>query len=203
MVVPRLSIEGGSHDQVAIRSRPARGAEWRLGARLRDVLVGCLQYCRGRWTRHRRRGQRHFGRRRKDQASSSAVAGTKSVRFHGIDGRRANLGPVRNGATFLVLDTAPNADQAASLAARAADLVLIPCRPARFDLEAIETTLLLTRAAGKPADVVLNAVPPRGEIGREATDALAAQGRPDCRASARTSGSFRTWRDRRTDGAGV
>src|SRR6201986_1411279 len=35
-----------------------------------------------------------------------------------------------NGATFLVIDTAPNADQTASLAARAADLVLIPCRPA-------------------------------------------------------------------------
>src|SRR3954466_9295860 len=45
-----------------------------------------------------------------------------------------------NGAQFLVLDTAPNADQTASLAARAADLVLIPCRPAAFDLEAIETT---------------------------------------------------------------
>lgn len=81
-----------------------------------------------------------------------------------------------NGASFLVLDTAPNADQTASLAARAADLVLIPCRPARFDLEAIETTLLLTRAAGKPAYVVLNAVPPRGDIAKEATDGLAAQG---------------------------
>jgi chromosome partitioning protein len=65
-----------------------------------------------------------------------------------------------NGTDLLVVDTAPNADQAASLAARAADVVLIPCRPARFDLEAVETTLLLTRAAGKPAYVVLNAVPP-------------------------------------------
>ena len=75
-----------------------------------------------------------------------------------------------------MLDTAPNADQTASLAARGADLVLIPCRPARFDLEAIETTLLLTRAAGKPAYVVLNAVPPRGGIGQEAADGLAKQG---------------------------
>jgi chromosome partitioning protein len=81
-----------------------------------------------------------------------------------------------NGATFLVIDTAPNADQTASLAARAADLVLIPCRPARFDLEAIETTLLLTRAADKPAYVVLNAVPPRGELGKEATDGLTDRG---------------------------
>src|SRR5271169_6703864 len=81
-----------------------------------------------------------------------------------------------NGAIFLVLDTAPNADQTASLAARAADLVLIPCRPARFDLEAIETTLLLTRAAGKPAYVVLNGVPPRSGVGKEAADGLAGRG---------------------------
>jgi chromosome partitioning protein len=81
-----------------------------------------------------------------------------------------------NGATFLVLDTAPNADQTASLAARAADAVLIPCRAATFDLEAIETTLLLTKAANKPAFVVLNAVPPRSGVGREAAEGLAAQG---------------------------
>jgi chromosome partitioning protein len=81
-----------------------------------------------------------------------------------------------NGAGFLVLDTAPNADQTASLAARSADLVLIPCRPAAFDLGAIETTLLLAKTAGKPAYVVLNAVPPRGSIGREAAAGLAERG---------------------------
>jgi len=81
-----------------------------------------------------------------------------------------------NGADFLVLDTAPNADQTASLAARAADVVLIPCRAAAFDLEAIETTLLLSKAATKPAYVVLNAVPPRSGIGKEAAEGLAARG---------------------------
>lgn len=81
-----------------------------------------------------------------------------------------------NGAEFLVLDTAPNADQTASLAARAADVVLIPCRPATFDLEAIEATLMLTRAAAKPAYVVLNAVPPRSSIGKEAADGLSQRG---------------------------
>jgi len=81
-----------------------------------------------------------------------------------------------NGAEFLVLDTAPNADQTASLAARAADAVLIPCRPATFDLEAIATTLLLAKAASKPAYVVLNAVPPRSSIGKEASDGLSKQG---------------------------
>jgi chromosome partitioning protein len=82
-----------------------------------------------------------------------------------------------NGADFLVLDTAPNADQTASLAARAADLVLIPCRPAAFDLEAIETTLMLAKAAGRPAFVVLSAVPPRSSaIGKEAAAGLTSRG---------------------------
>jgi chromosome partitioning protein len=81
-----------------------------------------------------------------------------------------------NGAEFLVLDTAPNADQTASLAARAADVVLIPCRPATFDLEAIATTLMLAKAAAKPSYVVLNAVPPRSPIGKEAADGLVQQG---------------------------
>lgn len=82
----------------------------------------------------------------------------------------------QNGADFLVLDTAPNADQVVSLAARAADLVLIPCRAAAFDLEAIETTLLLAKAAMKPAYVVLNAVPPRSGISKEAAQGLTARG---------------------------
>jgi chromosome partitioning protein len=82
----------------------------------------------------------------------------------------------QNGADFLVLDTAPNADQVVSLAARAADLVLIPCRPAAFDLEAIETTLLLAKAAMKPAYVVLNSVPPRSGIGKEAAQGLISRG---------------------------
>jgi chromosome partitioning protein len=81
-----------------------------------------------------------------------------------------------NGASFLVLDTAPNADQTASLAARSADLVLIPCRAAAFDLEAIETTLLLAKTADKPAYVVLNAVPPRSGIGKEAAEGLTGRG---------------------------
>jgi len=81
-----------------------------------------------------------------------------------------------NGAGFLVLDTAPNADQTASLAARSADLVLIPCRAADFDLEAFETTLLLAKAASKPAYVVLNAVPPRSGIGKEAAAGLTGRG---------------------------
>ena len=82
-----------------------------------------------------------------------------------------------NGADFLILDTAPNADQTVSLSARAADIVLIPCRPAAFDLEAVETTLMLAKITAKPAYVVLNAVPPRsGGTDKEAAARLEAQG---------------------------
>jgi chromosome partitioning protein len=53
-------------------------------------------------------------------------------------------------AHLLILDTAPNADQTALRAAQLADLVLVPCRAAAFDLEAIKTTLTLAQIAQKP-----------------------------------------------------
>jgi len=81
-----------------------------------------------------------------------------------------------NGADFLVVDTAPNADQTALRAAQSADVVLIPCRAATFDLEAIKATLTLSQLAQRPAFVVLNAIPPRSGVGREAAEGLMAQG---------------------------
>jgi chromosome partitioning protein len=64
------------------------------------------------------------------------------------------------GATFIVIDTPPHADSAASRAVEAADLVLIPCRPSAFDLAAIKTTISLVRLFDKPAFVVFTAGPP-------------------------------------------
>jgi chromosome partitioning protein len=52
----------------------------------------------------------------------------------------------------------------------------VPCRAAAFDLEAIKTTLTLTQITQKPSFVVLNAVPPRSAIGREAAEGLEGQG---------------------------
>jgi len=69
---------------------------------------------------------------------------------------------VEQSADLVVIDSAPNADAASLAAARAADLILIPCRPAAFDLNAIATTLNLAAVAQKPAYVLLNAVPPLG-----------------------------------------
>ena len=78
------------------------------------------------------------------------------------------------GGEMLYLDTAPHSDSAALEAARAADLVLIPCRPAILDLEAITNTLAFLRTTGKPAAVVLNSVAPTGQDAAQAEQALAA-----------------------------
>jgi chromosome partitioning protein len=75
-------------------------------------------------------------------------------------------------ADLVIIDSAPNADAASLAAARAADLILIPCRPAAFDLNPIGTTLNLASVAGKSAYVLLNAVPPLSRVGEEARSAL-------------------------------
>lgn len=58
------------------------------------------------------------------------------------------------GAQFVVIDTPPHADSAATAAAQVADLVLIPCRPSALDLHAIKLTAALMESARKPAFVV-------------------------------------------------
>lgn len=94
-----------------------------------------------------------------------------------VSAQAARLGQVleaarRAGADLAIIDTAPHSESSALAAARAADLILIPCRPAILDLRAIGSTIDLARLAGKPAAVVLNAVPPRGGLGDEATAAV-------------------------------
>ena len=78
------------------------------------------------------------------------------------------------GGEMLFVDTAPHSDSAALEAARSADLVLIPCRPAILDLEAITNTLAFLRTTGTPVLVVLNAIAATGQDARLAEDALTA-----------------------------
>lgn len=81
------------------------------------------------------------------------------------------------GAKLAVIDTAPHSEGAAMAAAKAADLVLIPCRPGILDLRAIGTTAELVKMAGKPAFVVLNAMPPRAsQVLHDAREAVAVHG---------------------------
>jgi len=82
----------------------------------------------------------------------------------------------QNGADLVVIDTAPNADRATLIAARAAELILIPCRPAAFDLDAIEATRELADIARKVPYIVLSAAPVRSNLVGEARQGLTAKG---------------------------
>lgn len=81
------------------------------------------------------------------------------------------------GAEFLVIDTPPHADSMAASACRNADLILIPCRPRAFDLDAIQMTADLVKTSGKPAYVIFTAGPQRAPIlYREAADLVTSFG---------------------------
>lgn len=79
------------------------------------------------------------------------------------------------GIDLVIIDSAPHSDSEAAIAAQLADYVLIPCRPARFDLDAIASTVDIAKAANTPAAVVINAAP-RGRLADEARTALQRQG---------------------------
>ncbi len=80
------------------------------------------------------------------------------------------------GAKLAIIDTAPHSESAALAAARASDLVIIPCRPAILDLRAIGSTVDLVKLAKAKACIVLNAVPSRGTLADEAVEAVSSYG---------------------------
>ena len=108
---------------------------------------------------------------------------------------------------LVVIDTPPLAQTEAREAARIADLILIPCRPSAFDLDAIRITADLANDIRKPAFVVVNAGPPHGtSVYRdvaETVEALRPEGRAGpaggagCLPACRSRGQIRA-----RDGAG-
>jgi len=85
------------------------------------------------------------------------------------------------GINLVVIDTPARSEQAALAAAELADLIIIPCRPQRFDLETIGNTRKLIAMAGtKPVLVVLNAIPARGDRQQQARQAIEAMELPVC-----------------------
>lgn len=78
----------------------------------------------------------------------------------------------KSGVGLAIIDTAPHSESTSLAAARVADLILIPCRPAILDLRAIGQTIELSRLAKKPAVVILNSVPARGTLAIEAEAAI-------------------------------
>lgn len=94
------------------------------------------------------------GRRQEGDATSPKLDATCSTAdklktLHSIG--------LESGIDLLILDTAPHSNKDAALAAQIADAILIPCRPATFDLDAMLSTLHIIKASSKPAAIVLNA----------------------------------------------
>lgn len=85
------------------------------------------------------------------------------------------------GATFIVIDTPPHSDNAASKAVEVADLVLIPCRPSAFDLASIRTSARLIALHAKPAFLIFTAGPPNASrIYAEASELVGSFGLDIC-----------------------
>lgn len=77
------------------------------------------------------------------------------------------------GFDMVLIDTPPKSGDAALVAARVADAVLIPCRPQIMDIETLPNLVdILKMAKNPPAKVILNVVPPVGFKRKEEAAAL-------------------------------
>jgi chromosome partitioning protein len=98
----------------------------------------------------------------------------------------------REGYDLIVIDTAPAADRGAMVAAGVADFILIPCRPAQFDLDAVVTTVAMIRTVRKPFAIAFNAAPPRGRQIEDATSLVVASEYPYLAHSIRSRVAFQS-----------
>lgn len=114
----------------------------------------------------------HDRRKQRDLATPPVVAAPAPRLPEILDTARDH------GAHHAIIDTAPHSESASLAAARAADLVLIPCRPSIADLDAIATSADLASIARTPALAVLNAAPPRGSLATQAEAAIATYSLP-------------------------
>lgn len=96
------------------------------------------------------------------------------------------------GYDLVVLDTAPQADQAALRAARAADLVIVPVRPTIVDMDAVQTTMDICALAKRTPVFILNAVAPQGREGAEAREIITGRGGTVATATLGDRKAFRT-----------
>lgn len=78
----------------------------------------------------------------------------------------------QKGATLAIIDTAPHTETAALDAANAAEFILIPCKPTLIDLQAIDSTINIIKITNVPAQVILNVVPPYGDLAGQARRAI-------------------------------
>jgi chromosome partitioning protein len=67
----------------------------------------------------------------------------------------------RDKIEWVFIDTPPNASLSVAEAIAAATLLIIPCRPGIFDLDAVQETIAMAREVRTPYAVVINAAPPK------------------------------------------
>jgi chromosome partitioning protein len=77
---------------------------------------------------------------------------------------------------WVIIDTAAGTDTSAAAAVDVADLVLIACRPSRFDLEAIANSVRLCRVRDVIPRVILTQIDAQGSMQDEARAQLARLG---------------------------
>ncbi len=84
----------------------------------------------------------------------------------------------RGTVDLVVVDTAGVEDAGAVVVARAADLVLVPCKPTQFDIDGVTNTAAKLSKFGVPFSIVISQVPsgPRDRA-REAAVKIAKLGR--------------------------
>ena len=102
------------------------------------------------------------------EATSPAIIGAQAPRLGAV------LEAARNaGAEIAIIDTAPHASDAALAAAKAADLVFIPCCASVADLDAIGPSVALARIADTTALAVITKATVGTTLIAEARDAIA------------------------------
>jgi chromosome partitioning protein len=65
------------------------------------------------------------------------------------------------GVKWVFVDTPPNMSVSVTDAIQCATLVIIPCRPGVFDIDAVQETIDFARRARRPYAVVINGAPPK------------------------------------------
>ena len=107
------------------------------------------------------------------EASTPAVIGAQAPRLEPVL-KAAQAA----GARVAFIDTPPHASEAALLAARAADLIVIPCQASVADLDAIRPSIEIARLAGKTTLGLITKAVVRSTLIDEARDAIAEYGIP-------------------------
>jgi chromosome partitioning protein len=79
----------------------------------------------------------------------------------------------KNGVDWILIDTPSNGSASVIEAIEAATLVIVPCRPGLFDIDAVQETIAFAQQARTPYAVILNAAPSKRQGVESSAVALA------------------------------